>query len=76
VKDQIEFTLPGITQVQVNRDKGLDFAKALRSFMRQDPNMLLVGEARGLGSTRTAAEAALTGPPVLSPPCTAKTRPV
>ena len=42
VEDPIEYTLPGITQTQVNRDKGLDFSTALRAFMRQDPDVLLV----------------------------------
>ncbi|QNI95956.1 type II secretory pathway/ ATPase PulE/Tfp pilus assembly pathway/ ATPase PilB [Synechococcus sp. RS9902] len=46
VEDPIEYTLPGITQCQVNRDKGFDFATALRAFMRQDPDVLLVGETR------------------------------
>ena len=48
VEDPIEYTLPGITQCQVNRDKGFDFATALRAFMRQDPDVLLVGETRDL----------------------------
>lgn len=46
MEDPIEYTLPGITQCQVNRDKGFDFATALRAFMRQDPDVLLVGETR------------------------------
>ena len=46
VEDPIEYTLPGITQCQVNRDKGFDFSTALRAFMRQDPDVLLVGETR------------------------------
>ncbi|MGB5135144.1 MAG: GspE/PulE family protein [Prochlorococcaceae cyanobacterium] len=61
VEDPIEYTLPGITQTQVNREKGLDFAKALRAFMRQDPDVLLVGETRDLETAKTAMEAALTG---------------
>ncbi len=61
VEDPIEYTLPGITQTQVNRDKGLDFATALRAFMRQDPDVLLVGETRDLETAKTAMEAALTG---------------
>ena len=44
VEDPIEYTLPGITQCQVNREKGFDFATALRAFMRQDPDVLLVGK--------------------------------
>jgi type IV pilus assembly protein PilB len=61
VEDPIEYTLHGITQTQVNRDKGLDFATALRAFMRQDPDVLLVGETRDLETAKTAIEAALTG---------------
>ncbi|MEI6616174.1 MAG: GspE/PulE family protein [Cyanobium sp. ELA507] len=66
VEDPIEYTLKGITQTQVNRDKGLDFATALRAFMRQDPDVLLVGETRDLETARTAIEAALTGHLVLT----------
>ena len=61
VEDPIEYTLPGITQTQVNREKGLDFSTALRAFMRQDPDVLLVGETRDLETAKTAVEAALTG---------------
>ena len=61
VEDPIEYTLRGITQTQVNREKGLDFSTALRAFMRQDPDVLLVGETRDLETARTAIEAALTG---------------
>ena len=61
VEDPIEYTLPGITQTQVNRDKGFDFSTALRAFMRQDPDVLLVGETRDLETAKTAIEAALTG---------------
>jgi len=61
VEDPIEYTMHGITQTQVNRDKGLDFATALRAFMRQDPDVLLVGETRDLETAKTAIEAALTG---------------
>ena len=46
VEDPIEYMLKGITQTQVNRDKGYDFSTALRAFMRQDPDVLLVGETR------------------------------
>ena len=66
VEDPIEYTLPGITQCQVNREKGFDFATALRAFMRQDPDVLLVGETRDLETAKTAIEAALTGHLVLS----------
>jgi type IV pilus assembly protein PilB len=61
VEDPIEYTLHGITQTQVNREKGLDFATALRAFMRQDPDVLLVGETRDLETAKTAIESALTG---------------
>jgi len=61
VEDPIEYGLHGITQTQVNREKGYDFASALRAFMRQDPDVLLVGETRDLETARTAIEAALTG---------------
>ena len=66
VEDPIEYTLPGITQCQVNREKGFDFANALRAFMRQDPDVLLVRETRDLETAKTAIEAALTGHLVLS----------
>ncbi len=66
VEDPIEYTLPGITQCQVNRDKGFDFSTALRAFMRQDPDVLLVGETRDLETAKTAIEAALTGHLVLT----------
>ena len=66
VEDPIEYTLRGITQTQVNRDKGLDFSTALRAFMRQDPDVLLVGETRDLETAKTAIEAALTGHLVLT----------
>lgn len=61
VEDPIEYILHGITQTQVNREKGLDFSTALRAFMRQDPDVLLVGETRDLETAKTAIEAALTG---------------
>ena len=66
VEDPIEYTLKGISQTQVNRDKGYDFATALRAFMRQDPDVLLVGETRDLETAKTAIEAALTGHLVLT----------
>jgi len=66
VEDPIEYSLPGITQTQVNRDKGLDFSTALRAFMRQNPDVLLVGETRDLETAKTAIEAALTGHLVLT----------
>jgi len=66
VEDPIEYGLAGITQTQVNREKGYDFASALRAFMRQDPDVLLVGETRDLETARTAIKAALTGHLVLT----------
>jgi len=66
VEDPIEYSLRGITQTQVNREKGYDFSTALRAFMRQDPDVLLVGETRDLETARTAIEAALTGHLVLT----------
>ena len=61
VEDPIEYDLPGVTQIQVNADIGLDFASVLRAFLRQDPDVLLVGETRDKETARTAVEAALTG---------------
>jgi type IV pilus assembly protein PilB len=66
VEDPIEYTVKGITQTQVNREKGLDFSTALRAFMRQDPDVLLVGETRDQETARTAIEASLTGHLVLT----------
>jgi type IV pilus assembly protein PilB len=61
VEDPIEYDLPGINQVQVNPDIGLDFARVLRSFLRQDPDIILVGETRDQETAKIAVEAALTG---------------
>ncbi|MFM2060343.1 MAG: hypothetical protein RLZZ507_13 [Cyanobacteriota bacterium] len=66
VEDPVEYSLPGLTQVQVIREKGLDFATALRAFLRQDPDVLLVGETRDKETAKTAIEAALTGHLVLT----------
>ncbi|OLP16378.1 general secretion pathway protein GspE [Leptolyngbya sp. 'hensonii'] len=60
-EDPIEYALPGITQVQVLREKGMDFSSILRAFMRQDPDVILVGETRDKETAKTAIEAALTG---------------
>lgn len=65
-EDPIEYTLPGLTQVQVIRDKGMDFASILRAFLRQDPDVILVGETRDKETAKTAIEAALTGHLVLT----------
>lgn len=60
-EDPIEYEMSGITQVQVLREKGLDFALILRSFLRQDPDIMLVGETRDRETAKIAVEAALTG---------------
>lgn len=65
-EDPIEYALPGITQVQVIREKGMNFASILRAFMRQDPDIILVGETRDAETAKTAIEAALTGHLVLT----------
>ncbi|NJN29899.1 MAG: type II/IV secretion system protein [Synechococcales cyanobacterium RM1_1_8] len=65
-EDPIEYSLPGITQVQVIREKGMNFSSILRAFMRQDPDVILVGETRDLETAKTAIEAALTGHLVLT----------
>ncbi|HBL17793.1 MAG TPA: type II secretion system protein GspE [Elusimicrobia bacterium] len=66
VEDPIEIRLRGVTQVQVRSDIGLTFAAALRSFLRQDPDVMLVGEIRDLETAETCLRAALTGHLVLS----------
>jgi type IV pilus assembly protein PilB len=65
-EDPIEYSLPGITQVQVIREKGMDFPSILRAFMRQDPDVILIGETRDKETAKTAIEAALTGHLVLT----------
>jgi len=60
-EDPIEYLLKGINQTQMHHEIGLDFARALRAFLRQDPNVILVGEIRDLETARIAIEAALTG---------------
>ena len=60
-EDPIEYDLPGVTQIQTNTDIGLTFAAVLRAFLRQDPDVLLVGETRDKETAHTAVEAALTG---------------
>ncbi|MBT9312904.1 GspE/PulE family protein [Leptothoe kymatousa] len=65
-EDPIEYALPGITQVQVIREKGIDFSLLLRAFLRQDPDVILVGETRDAETAKTAIEAALTGHLVLT----------
>jgi len=65
-EDPVEFNLMGINQVQVRENIGLTFAAALRSFLRQDPNIILVGEVRDFETAEIAIKAALTGHLVLS----------
>ena len=65
-EDPVEFNLPGINQVQTKEQIGLNFAAALRSFLRQDPNIVLVGEIRDFETAEVAIKAALTGHLVLS----------
>jgi type IV pilus assembly protein PilB len=65
-EDPVEFNLMGVNQVQVRENIGLNFAAALRSFLRQDPNIILVGEIRDFETAEIAVKAALTGHLVLS----------
>ncbi|MEO6713056.1 MAG: type IV-A pilus assembly ATPase PilB, partial [Mycobacteriales bacterium] len=65
-EDPVEFNLPGINQVQVRENIGLGFATALRSFLRQDPNIILVGEIRDSETASIGVKASLTGHLVLS----------
>ena len=66
VEDPIEYQIPGVSQVQVQPQIGLDFPRALRSILRQDPDIVMVGEIRDLDTARIAIQAALTGHLVLS----------
>jgi type IV pilus assembly protein PilB len=65
-EDPVEFNLPGINQVQMHDAIGLNFAAALRSFLRQDPDIIMVGEIRDFETAEIAVKAALTGHMVLS----------
>ena len=65
-EDPVEFNLVGINQVQIHEDIGLNFASALRSFLRQDPDIIMVGEVRDFETAEIAIKAALTGHLVLS----------
>jgi type IV pilus assembly protein PilB len=65
-EDPVEFNLVGVNQVQVKENIGLNFAAALRSFLRQDPNIILVGEIRDFETAEIAVKASLTGHLVLS----------
>ncbi|GAA4794279.1 type IV-A pilus assembly ATPase PilB [Lysobacter hankyongensis] len=66
VEDPVEIRLPGINQVQQNQKRGMTFAAALRSFLRQDPDVIMVGEIRDLETAEIAVKAAQTGHMVLS----------
>ncbi len=66
LEDPIEYQMPGINQVQINPAVGLTFATGLRAFLRQDPNIILVGEIRDKETTELAIQAALTGHLVFS----------
>jgi type IV pilus assembly protein PilB len=65
-EDPVEYNLPGINQVQVNEEIGFTFASALRAFLRQDPDVVMVGEIRDLQTAEIAIKASLTGHLVLS----------
>jgi type IV pilus assembly protein PilB len=65
-EDPIEYEIEGIMQVAVNHQVGLDFARALRSFLRQDPDKIMVGEIRDIETAQIAVQASLTGHVVLS----------
>ena len=66
VEDPVEYDIDGLLQCQVNEEAGLTFGKALRSFLRQDPDIILVGEIRDLETAQIAVQASLTGHLVLS----------
>jgi type IV pilus assembly protein PilB len=66
LEDPVEYEIPGVNQVQINPGVGLTFASGLRSFLRQDPNIILVGEIRDKETTDLAIQAALTGHLVFS----------
>jgi len=66
LEDPIEYHLPGISQSQINEKRGYDFAGGLRAILRQDPDVVMIGEIRDLQTAETAAQAALTGHVLLS----------
>jgi general secretion pathway protein E len=66
IEDPIEYQLAGVQQVQVQPGIGLNFARALRSFLRHNPNVVMVGEVRDLETAQIAVQVALTGHLVLS----------
>jgi type IV pilus assembly protein PilB len=61
IEDPVEYQLPGINQVQAHHDIGLTFAEGLKSFLRQDPDIMMIGEIRDLETAEIAVKAALTG---------------
>jgi type IV pilus assembly protein PilB len=66
LEDPVEYNLPGISQIQINEEAGITFASGLRSVLRLDPNIIMVGEIRDLDTAKTAVEASLTGHLVLA----------
>jgi general secretion pathway protein E len=74
VEDPIEYELPGVGQTQVNAKIDLTFAKALRAILRQDPDVIMIGEIRDFETAQIAIQASLTGHLVLAT-CTPTTRP-
>jgi len=66
IEDPVEYQLPGINQLQVNIKSGLTFARGLRSILRQDPDIIMIGEIRDLETAKTAIQSALTGHLVFS----------
>src|SRR5258707_6054008 len=66
VEDPVEFQVPGINQVPVKKEIGLSFGNALRSILRQDPDIIMIGEIRDTETAEIAVESALTGQQVLS----------
>jgi type II secretory ATPase GspE/PulE/Tfp pilus assembly ATPase PilB-like protein len=66
LEDPVEYEIPGVNQVQINPKAGLTFASGLRAFLRQDPNIIMVGEVRDVETAELAVQAALTGHLVFS----------
>ncbi len=66
IEDPVEYVFPAINQIQTNEQAGLNFATGLKSILRQDPDVILVGEIRDVETTRVAVQSALTGHFVIS----------
>src|SRR5205085_10651681 len=66
IEDPVEYQLPGVNQIEVNPKSGLSFARGLRTILRSDPEVLLVGEIRDEETARIAIQAAMTGHTVLT----------